>query len=38
MSIHCTLYRCRQAAGGWYEGAINFNLEQKEFAVPMAEA
>jgi hypothetical protein len=30
-SISCTLYRCRLAAPGWYEGAIQFNREQDEF-------
>ena len=25
---HCTLYRCREAAPGWYEGALSFNREQ----------
>ncbi|HEY2585577.1 MAG TPA: PilZ domain-containing protein [Tepidisphaeraceae bacterium] len=32
MTITCTLFRCRQAAPGWYEGAVYFNREQPEFA------
>ncbi|HSU65237.1 MAG TPA: hypothetical protein VLJ39_00070 [Tepidisphaeraceae bacterium] len=28
MNIHCTLLRCREAAPGWYEGAVYFNREQ----------
>jgi hypothetical protein len=32
MTITCTLFRCRQAAPGWYEGAVYFNREQLEFA------
>ena len=27
----CTLYRCRQAVPGWYEGALYFNREQHVF-------
>lgn len=30
-SIPCTLYRCRLAAPGWYEGALHFNRDQCEF-------
>jgi hypothetical protein len=30
-SIPCTLYRCRLAAPGWYEGALHFNRDQTEF-------
>jgi hypothetical protein len=30
-SIPCTLYRCRLAAPGWYEGALHFNRDQSEF-------
>lgn len=37
MTITCTLYRCRQAAPGWYEGAVYFNREQPEFAVDLDE-
>ena len=33
LSIHCTLLRCRQAAPGWYEGALYFNRDQNEFLV-----
>ena len=29
--IHCTLLRCREAAPGWYEGAVYFNREQSCF-------
>ncbi len=25
---NCTLLRCREAAPGWFEGALNFNREQ----------
>lgn len=32
MTVTCTLFRCRQAAPGWYEGAAYFNREQPEFA------
>jgi hypothetical protein len=32
MRIPCTLYRCRQAVSGWYEGALYFNREQWSFA------
>jgi hypothetical protein len=31
MKIHCTLFRCRPAASGWYEGALYFNREQMAF-------
>ena len=37
MTITCTLFRCRQAAPGWYEGAVYFNREQPEFAVDIDE-
>lgn len=30
-SIPCTIYRCRLAAPGWYEGALHFNRDQTEF-------
>jgi len=30
-NIPCTLYRCRLAAPGWYEGALQFNRDQDEF-------
>jgi hypothetical protein len=29
--IHCTLFRCREAAPGWYEGSLGFNREQMQF-------
>ncbi len=29
--VHCTLLRCREAAPGWYEGALYFNREQSQF-------
>jgi hypothetical protein len=28
--IQCTLQRCREAAPGWFEGAVCFNREQPE--------
>jgi hypothetical protein len=28
--IQCTLHRCREAAPGWFEGALCFNREQPE--------
>ena len=31
ISIACTLLRCREAAPGWFEGAVCFNREQLEF-------
>jgi len=34
VTINCTLLRCREAAPGWYEGALYFNREQPEFAPP----
>lgn len=37
ISINCTLSRCREAAPGWYEGALYFNREQAEFAMPADE-
>ena len=33
VTIHCTLYRCRDAAQGWYEGALYFNREQWIFSL-----
>jgi hypothetical protein len=30
--IQCTLHRCREAAPGWYEGAVCFNREQPELS------
>jgi hypothetical protein len=32
MEIPCTLFRCRQAAEGWYEGVVSFNRDQPELA------
>ena len=32
--IACTLYRCREAIPGWYEGALYFNREQWMFSSP----
>ncbi|HVT90273.1 MAG TPA: hypothetical protein VHD56_15585 [Tepidisphaeraceae bacterium] len=31
VTIDCTVYRCRQAVPGWYEGALYFNREQWMF-------
>ena len=31
VKVHCTLTRCREAAPGWYEGALSFNREQVDF-------
>jgi len=31
VEIHCTVLRCREAAPGWYEGALVFNREQPDF-------
>lgn len=28
LEAHCTLLRCREAAPGWFEGALYFNREQ----------
>ena len=30
--LQCTLHRCREAAPGWFEGALCFNREQPEFS------
>ena len=39
MTIHCTLLRCREAAPGWYEGAVYFNREQPALNVgPQTDA
>jgi hypothetical protein len=32
LTVHCTMLRCRQAAPGWYEGALHFLRDQEEFA------
>jgi hypothetical protein len=34
ITVQCTLLRCRQAAPGWYEGALHFVRDQGEFALP----
>lgn len=34
LEINCTLFRCREAAPGWYEGSVYFHREQPEFATP----
>jgi hypothetical protein len=31
ISVNCTLYRCRLAAPGWFEGALYFNRDQWVF-------
>jgi len=31
LNISCTLYRCRETAQGWYEGALHFNRDQMDF-------
>jgi hypothetical protein len=31
MKINCTLFRCREAVKGWFEGALSFNREQGAF-------
>ncbi len=31
-TIASTLLRCREAAPGWYEGALHFNRQQMDFA------
>lgn len=36
--IACTLYRCREAIPGWYEGALYFNREQWMFGSPQDTA
>jgi hypothetical protein len=33
VTIHCTLYRCRESAQGWFEGALYFNREQWIFSL-----
>jgi hypothetical protein len=38
ITVQCTLLRCRQAAPGWYEGALHFVRDQGEFAPPPEEA
>jgi hypothetical protein len=31
LTAHCTLFRCREAVPGWFEGALYFNREQSAF-------
>ena len=31
LRVQCTLHRCREAAPGWFEGALCFNREQADF-------
>jgi hypothetical protein len=31
LSIGCSIYRCREAVPGWYEGALYFNRQQSRF-------
>ena len=38
MSVQCTLNRCREAAAGWFEGALHFNRNQYLLAPPPEEA
>lgn len=38
LAVPCTLYRCRMAAPGWYEGALHFNRDQAEFQPDDAQA
>jgi hypothetical protein len=33
MQVYCTVLRCREAAPGWYEGAVYFNREQGALGV-----
>jgi hypothetical protein len=32
LQVSCTVLRCREAAPGWYEGAVYFNREQPIFS------
>ena len=36
LAAHGTLFRCREAAPGWYEGALYFNRDQFAFDPPAA--
>ena len=41
LKINCTVLRCREAAPGWFEGAVYFNRDQAIFsaeAMPDAPA
>jgi hypothetical protein len=31
LRVNCTLFRCREAVKGWYDGALYFNREQHVF-------
>lgn len=31
LTIACSIYRCREAVAGWYEGALYFNRQQGRF-------
>lgn len=31
LSIGCSIYRCREAVPGWFEGALYFNRQQSQF-------
>jgi hypothetical protein len=37
LEIYCTILRCREAAPGWYEGAVYFNRQQPTFAAENLE-
>jgi hypothetical protein len=34
VDLGCTVLRCRQTAGGWYDGALTFNQHQQVFDAP----
>jgi hypothetical protein len=34
VTVTCTLLRCREVAPGWFEGALYFNRDRKEFTPP----
>jgi hypothetical protein len=36
IEVACTVLRCRQAAPGWYEGAVYFNRAQSLFEAPLS--
>ena len=38
LTIQCTLFRCREVAAGWYEGALYFNREQWAFTALQSKA
>jgi hypothetical protein len=38
INAHCTLFRCRQTARGWFEGALSFHRRQWALAGEEAEA